>query len=118
ISNQHRAVRFHVIYATGLIAIGIVIEGVALILSTILNAEIFKSWLQIGGAFVASLSAFPLKEIVARYERADTLDAINTRLLTLQKLGESESTESLKKLDDIVTLAIRTAVGVKTAAGD
>ena len=101
ITNQYRAIRYYLFFAASLIVLGIVVIVVASWFSGQLIPEAFKGLFGIGGAFVSSLSAFQIKEIIIRREKIAVFKIIKNRL------GEREATDMIdettsKRIDDLL----------------
>jgi len=112
IANHHRAVRYHLLFALGLVGIGIAVIIGAILLSGRLIPDAFSGLFGVGGAFTSSLSAFQVKEILARREKAEIFKAIKARLHELDQAQSSMDTKTRKRIDDLLWQIVeKTALG-------
>ena len=102
ITNQYRAIRYYLFFAVGLVVLGIVVIVVAFLSSGWLIPEVFKSLFGIGGAFVSSLSAFQVKEMLNRKEKVEVFKMIKNRLSELEEARDSIDETSCKRIDDLL----------------
>jgi hypothetical protein len=78
-----------------------------------LISDVFKGLFSIGGAFVSSLSAFQLKEIIARREKVDTLTTIKN-LLIQQAIAEDKGMDDdmNNRIDQLIWQVVeKTTIG-------
>lgn len=102
ISSQQRAIRYYFYFAGGLVALGLaVILGVSLVSGQLLS-DAFKTLFGLGGAFVSSLSAFQIKEILSRKDKIQTFETIRARLHDLERSSQAGDDEARKKIDDLL----------------
>lgn len=112
IANQHRAMRYYLLFAVGLAVLGIAVMIVAYMSSGWLIPEAFKSLFGIGGAFVSSLSALQVKEILNRKEKVEIYKAIKLRMRALEQARDSADEAAFEQLENLVWEAVK-----KTALG-
>jgi hypothetical protein len=108
IDNQRKALRYYVFFAAGLVSIGIVVIVIAFASpfwidpgATIIP-DTFKGLFGIGGAFVSSLSAFQIKEILNRKEKIQAFETIKEQMKSLKDTPRSKRAESQKRLDELL----------------
>jgi len=94
ITNQKRAVRYHLIFAIGILGLGISIIIATLLISSETIAESLKSIIGVGGGFISSISSFPIKEIINRKGRINLLNTLKLQLQSADK-DERERVEEL-----------------------
>jgi len=112
IDDQRNAIRYFVIFAGGLIALGVTITVMTLLLTRDLAPDAFKSFLGSGGGFVATLSAFPLKEVLTRREKQRALVLLRTRLAGLSGLPDATAVAERTQIKTVLwKLVEKTAVG-------
>jgi hypothetical protein len=112
IASQNRAIRYYASFAACL-----VIFGVTVIIATFLEAgklipQAFSGLFGIGGAFVSSLSAFQIREILTCREKIETFELLKTHLQELEQSfytqfdispAQSSANESARKrIDDLL----------------
>jgi hypothetical protein len=101
IANDKSAVRFYLVFALCIASIGLVIGNIGF-LPSFQTANEWRDLAQkLGGLFISSLSAFPLKEYLARRDRLKILSAINERI-DLFKLQEEPSEEERSRLTELI----------------
>jgi len=111
ILNQQRAIRYYVSFAAGLVCLGIGVMVFAAIVSNRILADAFKALFGLGGAFVSSLSAIQIKEILLRKEKIETFELLKSRLDETpgsddkgegDDEGKGDNDEDQKKIDDLL----------------
>jgi len=107
ITNQQQSVRYYLLFAVGLIVLGVVVMSATVVLSNLIVADAFKALFGMGGAFVSSLSAFQIKEIVSRKNTIQTLQRCK---LILHTEGETADAEALKRVDEMVWKAVEKTI--------
>jgi pimeloyl-ACP methyl ester carboxylesterase len=101
IANDESAIRYYLFFAALVIAVGIAMVGIAF-LPSFKAANWFQDVAQkVGGAFITSLSAFPIKECLARRDRLRILIAIGQRIAALLR-SDNPSDEECKRITDLV----------------
>jgi hypothetical protein len=111
IANQYRAVRFYSVFAISLMAFGVILVLLALLSRGRLIPEALQSMVTIGGGFVSSLSAFPIKEIITRKEKVKLLEAARASLGMIETPDSVES-DNRKRIENLVWQAIeKTVIG-------
>lgn len=112
IANQQRAIRFYLLYVVGLVCFGVTVIVVTSLLSEKLLPEAFRDLLGIGGAFISSLSAFQVKEIIRRKEKITIFQAIKLQMNELENLKGNEVKIKRKRLEELLWQIIeKTALG-------
>jgi len=95
IQNQRRAIRYYVFFAAGLVILGIVVITIAFVSPSWLDPkspiipDTFKGLFGMGGAFVSSLSAFQVKEILNRKEKIQAFETIKVQMQNLKSTPKS-----------------------------
>jgi hypothetical protein len=107
IANQQQSMRYYLLFAVGLILLGVVVMSATTILSNLIVADAFKALFGLGGAFVSSLSAFQIKEIVSR---KNTIQTLNKCKLILHTEGAGADAEALKRVDEMVWKAVEKTI--------
>jgi hypothetical protein len=105
IGNQERAIRYYVFFAVGLASLGIGVMVFAAVISNRILADAFKALFGLGGAFVSSLSAIQIKEILLRREKIGTFELLKSRLDEApgsSEVGEGEEEDIQEKIDDLL----------------
>jgi len=110
IENQQQAMRYYLLFAGGLIALGMLVLAVTAVLSNQMIADAFKALFGLGGAFVSSLSAFQVKEVLSRRNTIHTLQKCKTLLRTQGQAPETDDTEARKRIDEMVWRAVEKAI--------
>jgi len=104
ITNQQRAIRYYLFFALGLVLLGVVVILVAFVSPAWFDQDskiipdAFKGLFGIGGAFVSSLSAFQIKEMLNRKEKIQTFKLIQANL----KNEKAASSEERKRIDNLL----------------
>ena len=80
IENQRRAIRWYAIFALIVFSLGLLILLFAILPTGSLTEGSMKTILGIGGGFVSSISAFPLKELIARKEKIGIFESLKMQL--------------------------------------
>lgn len=112
IANQQRAIRFYLLYVVGLVCFGVTVIVVTSLLSEKLLPEAFRDLFGIGGAFISSLSAFQVKEIIRRKEKITIFQAIKLQMNELENLKGNEVKIKRKRLEELLWQIIeKTALG-------
>jgi len=84
IANDQSAVRYYFMFAVLVFAVGIAIVGVTFYPAFRAENVIQDLAQKVGGGFISSLSAFPLKELLARRDRLRILSALQGRIRQLR----------------------------------
>jgi hypothetical protein len=93
IAQQRRAVKFYVCYACAMIVVGLFVIIIAFALGDTFKGETFKWFLSLGGAFVSSLSGFPIKLVLDRYERITGLGFLRNEFESSEDKGPPASVD-------------------------
>lgn len=107
ILNQQQSMRYYLMFAVGLIVLGVVVMSATAILSNLIVADAFKALFGLGGAFVSSLSAFQIREIINRRNTIQTLQ--KCKLLLISESGNANS-DAYKRVDEMVWKAVEKTV--------
>ncbi len=108
IQNQRRAIRYYVLFAVGLVTLGIVVITIAFASPLWLDPQspiipdTFKGLFGMGGAFVSSLSAFQVKEILNRKEKIQAFETIKVQMQNLKSTPKSKREDSQKRLEELI----------------
>lgn len=92
-TNQKKAIKSYAFFATLVICLGILLIITSLFF--IEHSETIKLFVGIGGGFISTVSAFPIKEIIIRIERIRTYDFLKNNMDNMNSL-------ELKKIEEIV----------------
>jgi len=84
VARQRAAVRFHMALASGVVVLGVGAFVVTLFATGSVIPDNLKWLPQLGGAFVATLSGFPVKEIFARKDKIAALMLLRQEFERLQ----------------------------------
>jgi hypothetical protein len=99
-------------YAVGLVFFGIIVISTASLLSERLLPDAYKDLFSIGGAFISSLSAFQIKEVIERKEKIAIFKTIKLRLYELDNLKTQEVKDDKRRLEDLLWQIVeKTAIG-------
>lgn len=102
IITQRDAIKYYLIFASVIIVTGIIIIVLGFVLPKDTIVEGIKALFTLGGTLVASLSAFPLKEIITRKEKIGLFSIIKKQLE--EKVGNklADDTEEINRLKEIM----------------
>jgi hypothetical protein len=112
IENDSRAIRYYIVFASGLIILGIAVMAGAVWASRWLNtdADVVKGIIGIAGIFVSSLSTFQVKEILHRKDKIGIYKAVRVRVLHYE--GDFTDEEDIKRIDRLLwEVVTKTALG-------
>ncbi|MBI5294102.1 MAG: hypothetical protein HY869_01410 [Chloroflexi bacterium] len=108
IRSQRKAIRFYLIFAGGLVLLGVIVLVAAFlsplwfITGTPIIADVFKGLFGVGGAFVTSLSAFQIKEVLNRMEKIQAFETIKTQMSGLKASPRGKNAETQKRLEELM----------------
>ena len=108
IENQRKAIQYYVLFAVGLVSLGIVVILIAFVSPLWIDPKVaiipdtFKGLFGIGGAFVSSLSAFQIKEILNRKEKIQAFETIKEQMKSLKASPRSKRADSQKRLEELL----------------
>lgn len=112
IINNHRcAIRYYLLFAIGIFALGVAVIITAFLWPEIIIEEGFKTLLTIGGGFVSSLSALQLKEILSRKEKVGVLEKVKMRMQKLKEGGNVGQTERARIEELLWKIVEKAAMG-------
>lgn len=101
IADQRRGLRYQMVFSFSLLLFGLLIVMTGLLLPA--NAEIVKQLVTLGGGFVTSLTALPVRDVLNRREKVSTL----RQMITIRhRLGEKDQA----RLDEIAWKAVEKIV--------
>src|SRR5260370_38165569 len=80
ISNDQSAVRYYLGFALFIVGVGLALVGIAFLPAFKTENVIQDLAQKLGGGFISTLSAFPLKEYLARRDRLRILVAIDRHI--------------------------------------
>jgi hypothetical protein len=107
ITSHSRAIRYYIIFAVGLVVLGIVVMTGNFWLSAWLGPEFPNEIVSIGGGiFVSSLSTFPLKEIMNRRDKLEMFKAI----LEWSKTANAADQDESKRINELIWQAVEKTV--------
>ena len=92
-SNQKKAIKSYTFFALLIILLGLIFIFISLFF--INNSETIKIFVGIGGGFISTISAFPIKEIIVRTERFKTYDFISKNIHSMNEI-------EIKKIEIII----------------
>ena len=95
IENQRKAIKLYLIFACSFLFIGIAIIFTTFFFSNNTINESIKAIVSIGGGFISSVSAFPIKEVISRKEKIGIF-------LTIKKLQLKADELEEKKIDKLI----------------
>ena len=94
IENQRNAIKFYLIFAISFLFIGIMVILTTFFISNEIINESIKAIIGIGGGFVSSVSAFPIKEVINRKEKIEIFSTIKA----IQSKADSSEKEKIEVL--------------------
>jgi hypothetical protein len=115
IRSQRRAIRFYLIFAGGLVLLGMIVLAAAFLSPAWFNtgtpiiADVFKGLFSIGGAFVTSLSAFQIKEVLNRMEKIQAFETIKSQMASLKETPRGKNAETQKRLEELMWKVVEKA---------
>ena len=92
-TNQKKAIKSYTFFAILVICVGILLIIISLFF--IEHSETLKLFIGIGGGFISTVSAFPIKEIIIRIERMRIYDFV-------EKNRNNMTSSELKKIEEMV----------------
>lgn len=108
ILSQRKAIRFYIFFALGQVFLGIIIIAIAFISPSWLSpdspliSDTFKGLFGIGGAFVSSLSALQLKEILTRTEKIYAFGMLKELINNLKDQPKAESENAHEQINELL----------------
>ena len=101
IANDQSAVRYYLGFAFFIVAVGLAIITIAFLPAFRTDNVIQDLAQKVGGGFISTLSAFPLKEYLARRDRLRILVALRGQVANLRNQTEP-SDEDVKRLEILI----------------
>jgi len=112
IANERRAIRDTFLFAGGLVLLGLLVILLSTILLKSFVPETVTKLFGIGGTFISSLSAFQIKDILARRGKLEMLVSLENRLHEVNRTHEPEDESMNKRIDELIWKIIeKTALG-------
>lgn len=108
ISNNHRAIRYHLIIAVALFAVGAAVIAYTYLVDNS-TSDIPSMVSGIAGAFTSSLSALQIKEILTRREKTDVFSTIRSRYQSISKSNSAANKEERKRLNSLMSQIVEKA---------
>jgi hypothetical protein len=104
ISGQKAAVRMYCYFAVAVFGAGILL----LIFGTNLaQTDTVKTIFNIGGAFISTLTAFPVKEIINRRDKINTYNILKRHVILITEKGDEVGNEEKKQIMDLIMEVIK-----------
>lgn len=94
IQQNKRAIHFYVTFSAILVLLGAAIIGYGVVSGESMVPKVGDTLFELGGGFIASLSAFQLKGFLARGDRIRYLESLRKRLITLEKNAQENINET------------------------
>jgi hypothetical protein len=112
IANERRAIRDTLLFAGGLVLLGILVIILSPVLLKSFVPETVARLVGIGGAFISSLSAFQIKDILTRRGKVEMLVSLEQRLHAINLTHAPEDESVNKHIDELVWKIVeKTALG-------
>lgn len=108
ISNNRRAIRYHLIIAVALFAVGAAVIAYTYLFDNS-TGDIPSMVSGIAGAFTSSLSALQIKEILTRREKTDVFSTIRSRYQSISKSNSAANKEERKRLNSLMSQIVEKA---------
>lgn len=99
IDSQKSAIKLYTFFALGIFLFGICLLVFA---NTVAQTDIIKTIINIGGAFVSTLSGFPIKEIITRKDKISTYNILKRHVILISEKGNEIEEEEKKKIMDLI----------------
>lgn len=101
INDQRRGLKYQMAFSISLLLFGLLLVATGFLLRG--SSEIVKQLVTLGGGFVTSLTALPVKDLLNRREKVSTL---NQMIAIRHRLGEKDRA----RLDEIAWKAVEKIV--------
>ena len=101
ISNDQSAVRYYLGFALFIVGVGLALVGIAFLPAFKTENVIQDLAQKLGGGFISTLSAFPLKEYLARRDRLRILVAIDRQISDIRRQPDPPE-ENVKQLETLI----------------
>jgi hypothetical protein len=101
ISNDQSAVRYYLGFALFIVGVGLALVGIAFLPAFKTENVIQDLAQKLGGGFISTLSAFPLKEYLARRDRLRILVAIDRQISDIRHQPDPPE-EHVKQLETLI----------------
>jgi hypothetical protein len=98
IANDQSAVRYYLGFALFVMMVGLAIIGISFLPAFKTEQDLAQ---KLGGAFISTLSAFPLKEYLARRDRLHILEALSRQISDLGHQPQPAD-EDVKQLETLM----------------
>ena len=96
---QKSAIRLHIWFALGIFAFGIILFILG---NVIMTNEVVKSIINIGGAFISTLSSFPIREIINRKDKIGIFIILKNQLNNINKYKNDVKQDQKQKIVNLV----------------
>ena len=104
ISGQKSAIKLYSIFAVGIFLFGISLLFFA---NTIPQNDTIKTIINIGGAFVSTLSGFPIKEIINRKDKISSYNILKRYIIVIAEKGNEIEDDEKKQIMDLIMEIIK-----------
>lgn len=112
IANQQRAIRYYFLTTTCLVILGLIIVAISFLSSAKLVPDDFKGLLGLGGAFVSTLSAFPVKEMLSRKEKVGIYKTLELQVAGSKHKHTAGDEAQRKRAEELIWKVVeKTALG-------
>jgi hypothetical protein len=108
IACQVRAIRWQLALATLLIVVGLLLFALGA-LGEQLDTAVAKSAVSFVGACASTLSAFPIKDLIMRREKADALRLIRARIQSLENQPAADQAE-IERITAMLWASLKTII--------
>jgi hypothetical protein len=98
IAGQRKNISVYITFSAGLVLLGI---------SLIFVFHQTDTFVKIGGGFVSCLSAFPLNEVIKRFEKINAFENLGNKLTLLKRENTDESRQALAEVQAVIWEAIK-----------
>lgn len=104
IDSQKSAIKLYSFFALGIFLFGIFLLVFA---NTMAQTDIIKTIINIGGAFVSTLSGFPIKEIITRRDKISTYNILKRHIILISERGDEFDGDEKAKILDLIMEIIK-----------
>jgi hypothetical protein len=104
IDSQRAAIKLYFFFALVIFSIGIALLVFA---NSMAVSETTKTIINIGGAFISTLSGFPIKEVVNRKEKINTYHILKRHVIVIAEKGDEISEQDRKEILDLIMKIIK-----------
>ncbi len=111
IARDQRAIKVYVIFGACIVLLGVGVVVASFLISSDAEQGVQSFLLKLGGGFIATLSAFPLKEYLERRDRIDGVLAVKERWQVLVNSQEPPEAELNHLQQIMIKLYEKAALG-------